>query len=272
MAANIKYRTADGFTQLIGNQTDIGTIVSLSAAEVDVAPIKICLENIGDRALGAGSFSALLLKRVQVGTNTGVNFVFTSDGDPNGTISKPWGLGVDINDVLTGAPVATLTGPYGSWASTGTKGAVVTALNATGETIASVEVTFIVASLSDEFALEWEDTPDATDYNVYVTDTPGTYGASTFFVNVPYSNCTLDGSATSSGTPPLANTTGGAGPSYGTAPVLGDFTAADKTIAVIGDGGLAVGQQWFFWFDAKVPAGSTSLGNKRAMKLFPKEV
>lgn len=272
MAANCKYRGPDGFTQFLGNQDDLGQIVSLASAEVDSTRVKFCVENIGDRPLGVSPFSALVLRRVQVGANDGWTYVLTTDGDPNGTISKPWGLGVDSGGARNGAPVATLAGPYGSWASTGAKGVVVTAVKGAGETIASVEVTFTVAGLSEEWLIEWEDVPGADSYNVYGTDTPGSYGASSFLANVAISQYSHDGASPSSGQPPSANTTGGAGPTYGTPPSFVSFTGTDKTIALAGDGGLAPGQQWFAWFVAKIPAGSIAAGNKRVMKLFPKEV
>ena len=157
MPTNIKYRTADGATQVVGSTEDLGQVVSLVSADVETTPIKMCLENVSDRALGAASFSAFVLRHEAVGSNDGVDYIFAAE-DVNGTLSKPWGAGVDDVGVLNGAPVASLgVGAGGGWAAAGgvgEYGVVVTALNATGETIASVEVAVTVAALTDEWLVD----------------------------------------------------------------------------------------------------------------------
>jgi hypothetical protein len=272
MAINIQYRAADGATLIAGGVFDYGQIVSNPSAEVDSAMVKICAENIGSRSLGnTAGFVALLLKILQVGVNDGWSML-DSALDPNGTLSKPWGLGVDGLGALTGAPTAVLSGSSGSFAATGLKGAVVTAVNGTGETIASVEVTFNVGALTDEWTIDWEDVPGASTYNYYRTDVPGVYGATTLVASgLGVSTYTDSGAAAGAGTPPADNTTGGAGPDYGTFPALIDFDQSDKTIATTPDG-FAVGQQWFFYIILEIPAGKTSTGNKRLARLKPTEV
>lgn len=274
MPTNTIYRSKDGFTILAGQTDDEGQLLASASAIQKLTPRKICVENISDRKMGVSPFTALLLKRVQSGTNDGIAYILTA-ADPNGTISKPWGIATDpVTGVLTGAPTAVVSASaYGTWGSTGLKGAVVTALNATGETIASVEITFTISATTDEVLISWIQVPGATSYKIYVTDTPGTYGATTLAATVsPGSTVsqTILGSV-SAGTPPSANTTGGAAPNYGSDPVDGAFGTADLTIAT-DPTGFAVGQQWFFYFRPVLPAGATSTGNKRVMQLFPTEV
>jgi hypothetical protein len=276
MPTNVRYRDADGFTQVVGTTEDLGQVVSSPSAVVNTTPIKVCLENISDRALGASPFAGVVLHHEQVGTNDGISLVYTALDTINGTLSKPWGADVDAFDVPTGAPEATMTGPYGVWAATGDYGVVVTALNAAGETIASVEKVVTVSDVSEEWTYEWAHVPGATGgYNIYRTDVDdaGTYGAySLIGHNAAVGDVTFadDGSPQTIGTPPSENTTGGAGPTYGTAPAAVDHTTADKTIAAA-PAGLAVGEQWFFWLMAKIPAGTSSTGNKRIMRLQPTE-
>jgi len=279
MPANIRYRAADGATILAGSTKDLGQVVASPSAEVDTTSIKVTVENVGDRVVGVSPFASVVLRREQIGSGDGYTFGFSAT-DPNGTISKAWGAGVDGGGVLNGAPLAADAGadPYADWAPSGgagVYGVVIVAKNSTGKTIASVEVSFNVSDTGHLWQYTWVQTPGATGYEVHRTPTPGTYGASTL-VAVIGSGATVtyldDGDAPTTGTPPLVNTTGGAGPTYGTAPSVGSHTSADKTIATAGGGGLAVGQQWFFWLIAKIPAGATSIGNKRSWRFIPKEV
>jgi hypothetical protein len=272
MGTNIVYKQKDGATVFTGSTDDLGQIIS-TASEVDVAPVMVCMENISDRALGASPFTGLLLTRTQVGANDGWTFVNTAL-DPNGTLSKPFGDAVDGAGVLTGGVTAAEGGAGGAWGGAGNHGVVVTAVNATGETVASVETVFNVADVGKKWLYTWKSLSafGATKYRVYVTATPGDYPAARMQEVAPGSVTTLldDGSTGSTVAPPTANTTGGAGPSYGTPPPLGSFTLSDKVITS-GAPGLRVGEQFFFYFDAKIPGGSTAPGNKRQMRLFPKE-
>lgn len=272
MPTNTQYREKNGF-DIIGSATkDEGQIVASASAIVRTTPRKIAVENISDRVMGGSPFTGLVLRRSQNGTSDGISYIRTAL-DPNGTISKPWGLDTDdITGVLTGAPTADVqSSPYGVWGSIGTYGAVITALNATGETIASVEKTFVISVVTDIVILDWAVVPGATHYKVYVTDEPGVYGPYTLVEDTVLTIFTYDGTPASAGTPPEENTTGGAGPNYGTDPVVGDFGTADLTIAVA-PAGLAVGQQWFFYFREQLPAAATSTGNKRVGDLAPTEI
>lgn len=272
MPTNTQYREKDGFT-IIGSATkDEGQIVASQSAIVLTTPRKIAVENISDRVMGGSPFTGLVMRRRQNGTSDGVSYERIAD-DPNGTISKPWGLDTDdITGVLTGAPTAVVSlSPYGVWGATGTYGVVITALNAVGETIASVEKTFVISFLTDTVFIDWAVVPGATHYRVYVTDEPGVYGAYTLVDDTVLTSFTYDGTPPTAGTPPLDNTTGGAAPNYGVDPVDGSFGTADLTIAVA-PAGLAVGQQWFFYFRERLPAAASSTGNKRVADLAPTEI
>jgi hypothetical protein len=260
----VKHLAADGATEQ--SQQTWGPFVS-GDSEVDSDPIKFGVENVDGRVLGTTPFTGLFLEIVQSGTNDGYTFYFTAD-DPNGTLSKPWGLGT------SGAPSISVGGSGGSWGTTGTYGIKITALNATGETIGSVEGTFTISGTGQKATYTWVQTPGATSYKIYRTDSPGTYGASTFRTTVSGGATDTfqdDGTATSSGTPPSANTTGGAGPEYGDAPDDGDFSADALTIALAAGGGLAIGQQWFYWARIKVPAATSEVGNTRTLNITPTE-
>ena len=255
--ATVRHYSADGAT-LITNQ-DFGTLVS-GVIEVDSTRRKFALENIADRPLGEyPPFSSLLLTIQAVGDNDGAVFYYTAT-DPNGTLSKPWGP-------TDSAPDVTVSLDAGYWGSTGTKGVVVTALNATGETVAGGERTFNITDLSQIAAVDWEQTPGATSYRVYFTDTPGDYSAAKYVTVSPGATTTvdLDGIGTP-GSPPSANTTGGAGPGYGTPPAIGSFSQVDKSI-----GALAIGQQWFYYAVVRVTPGASAIGNRRAVRVLPRE-
>lgn len=269
-----QYRSADGASIIAGPTLALGTLFASLSAEVDTAFTKLCVDNIGDRKVGVSPLAGVVLRRLQLGTNDGEGFILTA-ADPNGTISRPWGDDVDANNTPTGAPTAVRSVGGGSgWSISTIYGVVVTALNATGETIASFEKTFQPLATNDTWTITWTRVPGATSYKVYLTTTPGTYGASTLVsgaVSDPAHTKVLLGPTTVSGTPATTNTTGGAGPNYGTAPSIGSFGVADLTIGS-DPVGFAVGQQFFFYLAAKLPAGSNAVGNTRGMQISPIEV
>lgn len=276
MPTNILYRGPDGATTLAGALEDFGQAVSKPAAEVDVASRKVCLENVSDRPLGKSpTFTNVLLHRVEVPGNDGITMVGFTAADPNGTLSKPWGDGTGAGGVPTGSPTVEDGGAGGVWPSTASRGVVVTATNAVGETIGSAEITVDVPDPTRKKRYRWKQVPgNTTGYNVYRTNTPGTYSPYTFVAHVSGAGVLTyldDGAATGAGDPPSDNTTGATVYNlYGDPPSPASHTAADKVIAT-GGIGLAVGQQWFFWLDCKVPAGATSTGNKRVMNVIPQE-
>lgn len=277
---NVKHLEADGATVL--QQKNWGAFASSLTAEVDSVRLKFAIENNGTRVLGVDPFGGFFLKIQQIGENDGFTFVDFA-ADTNGTISKPWGDGLDSGGEPNGAPTTQdLGGPYGVWGSTGNKGIKVTALNATGETIGSNEAIFNVSSLDSEWQYDWDPVPGATAYNIYRTDTPGTYSSTSFRANnAGNGNTTFvdDGSATTGadpyvptdGEPPADNTTGGAGPTYGTAPAIGSFSQTALTIA-LDPTGFAIGQQFFYWAVLKIPAGTGEEDNTRTSRRLPEEI
>jgi hypothetical protein len=258
----VKHYSADGATVL--TQNTWGPFVS-GAAEVQSSRIKFALENVDSRVFGVTPFTSVSLAIQQSGTNDGYLYVYTA-ADGSGTVSKPFGAGT------LGAPTAVIVTSGGSF-TPGTYGYKITATNATGETIGSTEVSINVGLATDRVQLNWIQTPGATGYKVYRTTTPGTYGATTLRTTIG-SGATItftdDGSATSSGTPPTTNTTGGAGPAFGTPPAIGSFTQVDKLIAS-NPTGLRVGEQYFYWAVIKVPALTSDVGNTRVARILPVE-
>jgi len=261
--AEIRHLNANGFTTQA--QQTWGPFVS-GTIEVRSGKVKFGIENTGTRVLGATPFAAIALEIQQTGTNDGYTFYYTAE-DSAGTLSRPWGNTVD------GAPTSLLLGSGGVFGAIGTYGYKVTATNATGETIGSVEAIAVVTVTTQRVQLTWVQTPGATGYKVYRTATAGTYGATTLRATI-VGGATVsyidDGSATAAGTPPSENTTAGVGPTYGTAPVDGSFNQTDKVIAVT-PAGLAIGQQWFYWAQIRVPAATSEIGNRRTLNVTPVE-
>lgn len=261
--AVIKHLASDGATQQA--QQTWGPFVS-GLVEVRSTKIKFGIENIDSRVLGASPFSSIFLEIQQTGTNDGNLFYFTA-ADSNNTLSKPWGIGAN------GAPIVLVTAGSGVWSTTGTYGVTIVATNATGETIGSVEATFTISALTQRAQYSWVQTPFATGYKVFRTDTPGTYGASTLRATIIGGAVITfldDGSATVAGTLQSDNTTAGAGPDYGTVPLDGAFDQTNKVIAVTPTG-LAIGQQWFYYAQVRVPAATSDVGNRRTLKVTPVE-
>jgi hypothetical protein len=239
MAAGARDLDSDGFTTIVQeNWPDIFAGTTGTAK-------KFGFENNGDRPLGAtpGPATGLEIAIVQVGANDGSAMLRI--GLDTVTLSQPWSM-------------AAALGPAGGvWGSTGTRGWKITALNATGETIQSFEVTFNVTDTSKKVTLTWVNPPGTTQNKVYRTDTPGTYGATsrraTIAVTTTYDD---DGAALSAGQPPSENTSGGAGPAFGTPPALGT-TPLQVTL-------MEVGRQKFYWVNRVVPGATSEDGNPRS--------
>jgi hypothetical protein len=231
MSALLQHLLKDGATAF--TQVDHG---DLRAGETGPAA-KYGIENIGDRVL-EGVFAHIQ----QVGDNDGASMLEL--GVDFDTLSRPWGEAAA--DHSSG----------GAWGATGTYGVRISAINSTGETVASREVTFTVTNSGRRWQYTWDEVPGATGYKVYRTATPGTYGSSTLRATLGETTSYIDdGGATGAGQPGAANTTGGAGPNYGTAPAM------QTDDVVFGD--LAVGQQAFYWARVKVPIGTPEIGNRR---------
>lgn len=237
------------------NGKDVITAKSLATlfAGTTGTAVKFGVKNVGDRSLGDTLQAAI----EEVLGNAGWEQVRLAQ-DPD-TLSPPWDVEATLSDPSDG-------GVYGA---TGTYGWVVTSYNATGETIASDEVTVAVDVTTKRVELGWAEVTGATGYRGYRTPTPGTYGASTRrFQNVGQGNTTFtdDGTATSSGTPPSANTTGGAGPAYGTPP--SDLEDEIDPIALGQDAGtLAIGEMDFFWINRVVPSNASEGNNPHRARI-----
>ncbi len=195
MAASIKWLDKDGVTQVV-NQ-----VFGDAFAGRTQTPKKLLFENTGDRQLNGTQLTIQ-----QVGDNDGADQLVTVLDTES--VSKPYGGGTG------GALVAVLSaaGAGGVWGTTGIRGYVLTATNANGETIKSAEVTVNVDVVTKKVTVSWTQTPGATGYKLYRTDTPGTYGASSLRTTIGSGSTTSfvdDGSATASGTPATTNTTGG---------------------------------------------------------------
>jgi hypothetical protein len=235
MAASLTHLAKDGATEISGKQwPDVFAGVA-QAAE------KFGIRNTGDRAL-----ANLQLQITAVPGNDGWTMVRIG-ADP-ATLSRPYGV------------AAALSGPGagGVWSVTGLVYYVLTAYNATGETIGSAEVSVHVDVTTKKVTVSWTPVSGASGYKLYRTTAPGSYGASSLRATVAgqQSNQYVDdGGGLSAGSPPAANTTGGAAPDYGTPPALG---SGPITI-----GTLAVGQEWFYWVNRVVPGGTSDAGNPR---------
>jgi hypothetical protein len=239
MSASIQHLDNDGATPITGYAWPIARAGLAQTAR------KFGLENNGDRELG-GSGSGLILTMTKIGVNDGLDF-FRCALD-TATISRPYGV------------AAVVGGSDGVWGAPTTAYYEITAINATGQTVGSEEVTAVVDVATKKVTLTWTQVVGATGYKVYRTEVEGVYttpalratigaGATVTYVD--------DGGALSAGAPPAANTTGGAAPNYGTVPTLD----TDPLIF----GALAEGQQEFYWINRVVPDGTSEAGNTRLM-------
>jgi len=247
---SIIYYDADGATVITGE-----TLAKLLAGATGTA-LKFGVKNIGDVDLGL----AASMPAVQVA----LELVLGSDGfdqariaaDPD-TISPPWGL------------TAPVTAGGGSFGATGTYGYVVVAKKSAGRTIASTEVTAAVTVVTQTVTVNWVAVTGATGYLVYRTPTPGTYGATTLIADIG-SGATVTyadtGAAATTGTPSLENTTGGAGPAYGTPPA-GLDTATAAFLLGQAAGTLKVGESDYFWVNRVIPSNADASANPRRVNI-----
>jgi hypothetical protein len=250
MAKFVIYYDADGATVITGK-----TLPKLLAGATGTAQ-KFGLKNVGDVDLGlAASMPAVQLALASALGSDGFDQARIM-ADPD-TISPPWGL------------TAPVTAGGGSFSATGTYGYVVVAKKGTGRTIASTEVTATVTVMTQTVTINWLAVTGATGYLVYRTATPGTYGATTQIADIG-SGATITfadtGAAATSGTPAVENTTGGAGPTYGTPPA-GLDTATAAFLLGQAAGTLKVGESDYFWFNRVIPANASAVGNPRTVNL-----
>lgn len=230
MAVAARHYSADGnivITSLSWGNVNAGTSVTSR---------KFFIQNVGDRDL-----TGLVFDFVQVGSGDG--FVYMKWAADTATLSCPWGFSATV--VASGGTIPAATTYYYR----------ITGINATGETTGSIEKSATTAVLNSSILLQWTALPGSTGYKIYRTVTSGAYGASSLLVSTSGVSYTDTGIATSSGTLPSANTTGGAGPAYGTPPTLGTSSITIGT--------LQVGRQWIYWVGITVGAAVTESGNPR---------
>jgi hypothetical protein len=188
MAASVIFQAADGVTQIIGVFAFPDAIAGKSTA-----PVKFAFQSTSDRVLN--NVTATL---VAVGQNDGANQ--TRIAQDTTTLSVPYGVTATLGAVGSG----------GLWGTPGTRGFRITALNANGETIGSGEVSVTIDVATKKVTLAWTAVTGATGYNVYDTDTPGTYPASSLRATLAAVTTYDDlGGARSAGAPPAFNSTGG---------------------------------------------------------------
>jgi hypothetical protein len=222
--------------------------IIVGGAPASGTPEKFAVQNSGDREL-----VGVVVEILASGLSDGVNQLRI--GQDTQTVIPPY------------AVVATLsgTGAGGVWPSTGVRGYRLTAFNALGDTVGSLEVTVNVDEVSKTVALTWLNAPASSGSRVYRTETPGAYPAPALRAELALGAVSyVDiGSAAVSGTIPPANTTAGPGPNYGTSPVLSGASLVVGT--------FKIGQQFVYWVNRVVPGATAEAGNPRVALINVKE-
>jgi hypothetical protein len=113
--------------------------------------------------------------------------------------------------VFLGAPTMTApsTNTSGGTLAAGTYRAVITAVNARGETVASNEVSQVTTGATSRVIWNWNDVSGETSYNLYVTAVDGAVGTEKFLINLPAGTVTYNWTGTpavGTVTPPTINT------------------------------------------------------------------
>lgn len=195
MPGTVKYLDRDGATQP-PSTFDLGHAV----AGKNQTPRKQAIQNIGDRVLGAAPFNGSELRRLAQGTNDG--FDQFRIGLDTATLSAPYGVAAALGPPADG----------GVWGATGNVFYRVTAQNADGETIGSVEVVINVDVTTKRVTLTWTQVTGATGYRVWRSSISGVYGPNalrTTIVGGAVVSFVDDGTAPGAGSIPMVNTTGG---------------------------------------------------------------
>lgn len=247
MAKRVVVYDADGATVLTNK-----TLATLLAGATGTAQ-KFGVKNVGDQDLGGALVAQALISQV----DTGDGWTRLRIKKDTATLSPPWGFSAAVG------------AGSGTWGAPGTRGYVIISRNATGDTIASTEVTAPITVLTQQVTLTWTQVTGATGYRIYRTDTPGTYSGNNLLTTIG-SGATVTfldtGAATGAGSVPTTNTTGGAGPAYGTPPATLDTTTTPVSLGQTA-GTLAVGETSFFWINRVVPANSAEAGNPRQVRI-----
>lgn len=218
----VKYLDRDGASQLPAT-LDLGHAV----AGRPQTPRKQAIENIDLRTLGASPFNGSALRRLAIaaGLDDGTEqFRVALD---TATLSAPYG---PVTLTLGAA------GDGGVWGSVGNKFYRVTAYNATGETIGSVEQVVFVDIATKRVTIAWLQVTGAAGYRVWRSTASGVYGPTALVEDV-VGGAVLsyidDGTAAGAGTIPTVNTSGG--------------WALGAVLGVTADGGVWSGTGAQFW-------------------------
>jgi len=233
MAKSLRFYDRDGATLITGK-----TLSDILTGGTDTA-VKIGVQNSGD-ALGSTLKSTITQV---VGSDGWTQLRFGRDIV---TLSPPWGVSTEVS----------ASGAGGVWGATGDVYLVVTSVNATGETVRSAEIKITISSLTQIVTITWVAVTGATKYRLYLTSTPGTYGATSRIAEVTgVTTYVYNGLAATTGTPASANTTGGVAPAYGSPPAL---STTPITI-----GSMPAGKWIFLWVARVIPPSANDLLNPR---------
>lgn len=209
-------------------------------------------EKFGFRNTDERNWGALAIALAAIPDNDGIDIARI--GRDTATLSPPFNI------------AASLAGSDGVWGATGIVFYVITAFNGTGETIASLEKRVNVTDISKHVALTWDEITGATGYKVFRSTSSGVYGATSRRATVSGGGNNFyddTGGSLSSGTPPSANTTGGAGPAYGTPPALDTASLAVSAVKI--------GEMVFYWVNRVTTVGMANAGNPRQWDVVVEE-
>jgi hypothetical protein len=218
----VKYLDRDGATQPPAT-FDLGHAV----AGRPQTPRKFAIENVDLRILGASPFNGSELRRLVLAAGLADGTEQFRIALDTATLSCPYG------------PVTATLGAAadgGVWAGTGNQFYRVTAYNAVGETIGSVECVVLVDDVTKRVTIAWAEIAGADGYRVWRSTVSGVYGPDALVADVVGGAVTTyidDGTAAGAGTIPTVNTTGG--------------WALDAVLGVTADGGVWSGTGARFW-------------------------
>jgi len=233
MPPSVKYLDRDGALTITSKSW-----VDAFAGRNQVS-IKFGIENTGDRALGSspGPAAGFELQITEVEGNDGSTFL--RHALDSATVGTPYTVEAELLDDSLGA-----------FAATGNYFYRVTATNALGETIGSVEIVINVEAVDNRVLLTWVQPTGATGYRVWRSTTSGTYGPTALLTTIAGGGTvtyTDDGDATVSGTIPTTNTTAG----WNLSAVLG----------VTADGGVWTGTGIRYWRIVAIDATGVEMAN-----------
>jgi hypothetical protein len=186
--AVIQHLDSDGATPITGK-----TLPDIAGGATATA-VKFGVENVFTRVL--------LNEQLPFVTGGGDGLGQSRMAPDTDTLSRPYG----VTGILSGP------GAGGTWASLGQRGWRITAVNAVGETPGSEKVVLNIVDVTQKATITWTQVAGATGYRVYRTDTPDVFGTTALRAVIGNGAVVTyedTGGATSAGTVPTVNTTGG---------------------------------------------------------------